>query len=752
MNTLRTEDRATGQRLAWRRLAQVLLVALIVALLLVGWRHGASLQTLQASRDTLLALNATRPLAFAAAFFGLYVVATAVSLPVAQLLTLSAGALFGLLEGTVLVSFASTLGATLAMLSSRFLFRDWVRRHAGERLQRMQRGVARDGAFYLFSLRLVPVIPFFLINLLAGLLPMKVRTFWWVSQFGMLPATLVYVAAGTQLGEVTSLSGLLSPGLIGTLVLIALLPWLARGGLALLRRRRVYRGWQRPSAFDRNLVVIGAGSAGLVSAYIAATLRAGVTLVEGDQMGGDCLNTGCVPSKALIRIARAAHEVRQAQRFGIAVAEPRVDFAAAMRQVRAAIAAIAPHDAVERYRSLGVDVRRGHARIVSPWCVEVDGRPITTRAIVIAAGAEPIVPDLPGLREAGYLTSETVWNLHTLPPRLLILGGGPVGCELAQAFARLGSRVTVVQRAARLLMREDDEVAAFVAARLHAEGVDVRVDHTAIAVESGEEGKWLRCEHAGASVRIAFDTVLVAVGRVPRTQGYGLEELKIPLTPKKTIETDAWLQTLYPNIYACGDVAGPWQLTHAGAHQAWYATLNALFGDIKRFRVDERVMPAVTFTDPEVARVGLNERAARASGVPFEVTRYDLADLDRALAEQAAEGFVKVLTAPGKDRILGATCVGPHAGEWSAEFVLAMRHRIGLNGILGTVHAYPTFAEANKYAAGNWRKAHAPERILRWLERWQRWRRHARHMPETAPQPTPPRLDARGAPPEKPRT
>ncbi|TAN08242.1 MAG: FAD-binding protein [Rhodanobacteraceae bacterium] len=715
-----------------RRVAQILLVALIVALLVVGWRDGVSLQALKNSRDILLALNAARPLAFAAAFFALYVIATAISLPIAELMTVAAGVLFGLLEGTVLVSFASTLGATLAMLGSRFLFRDWVRRHAGERLRRMEQGVARDGAFYLFSLRLVPAIPFFLINLLAGLMPMKVRTYWWVSQLGMLPATVVYVAAGTQLGHVTSLSGLLSPTLIGALVLIALLPWLTRGGLALLRRRRVYRGWKCPAAFDRNLIVIGAGSAGLVSAYIAATVRAKVTLVEGERMGGDCLNTGCVPSKALIRIARAAHAVRQARCFGIEASAPQVDFAAAMHQVHEAIAAVAPHDSVERFQKLGVDVRRGHAKIVSPWCVEVDGEAITTRAIVIAAGAEPVVPELPGLRGSGFLTSDTIWSLDALPPRLVILGGGPIGCELAQAFARLGSRVTVVQRAARLLMREDDEVSAFVAERLRTDGVDVRTSHAAVAVETGADGKWLRCEHAGESVRFGFDKILVAIGRTPRTRGYGLEELKIPLTPKKTLETDAWLQTLYPNIYACGDVAGPWQLTHAGAHQAWYATVNALFGGIKRFRVDERVMPVVTFTDPEVARVGLNEREAQQRGVAYEASRYDLAELDRALAEQSPEGFVKVLTAPGKDRILGATCVGPHAGEWSAEFVLAMRHRIGLNGILSTVHAYPTFAEANKYAAGNWKKAHAPERILRWLGRWQHWRRHERHAPETA--------------------
>ncbi|MGH8156037.1 MAG: FAD-dependent oxidoreductase, partial [Rhodanobacteraceae bacterium] len=703
------------------------------ALLVIGWRHGVSLATLKGSRHTLLALNAAHPLSFAAAFFGLYALVAGLSLPFAEVMTVAAGALFGLFEGTLVASFASTLGATLAMLSSRFLFRDWVRRHAGQRLRRFEQGVVRDGAFYLFSVRLVPVIPFFLINLLAGLVPMKLRTYWSVSQLGMLPGTLVYVAAGTQLGQVTSLSGLLSPTLIGALVLLALLPWLARGILALARRRRVYHGWPRPASFDRNLVVIGAGAAGLVSAYIAATMRAKVTLIEEQRMGGDCLNTGCVPSKALIHIARVAHALRQARHFGIDAGTPQVDFAAAMQQVRDAIAAVAPHDSMERYCKLGVDVCRGHARIRSPWCVEVDGKPITTRAIVIAAGAEPRVPDLPGLAEAGFLTSETLWMLEALPARLLILGGGPIGCELGQAFARLGSRVTLVQKGERLLAREDNEVTAFVATRLREDGVDVRTSHKAVAVETDGDGKWLRCEHDGASTLIAFDEILVAVGRVPRTQGYGLEDLKIPLTPRKTIETDAYLQTLYPNIYACGDVAGPWQLTHAGAHQAWYATLNALFGGIKRFRVDTRVMPAVVFTDPQIARVGLNEREAGQNSVEYEITRYDLAELDRALAEHAPEGFVKVLSVPGKDRILGATCVGPHAGEWIAEFALAMRHHIGLNGILATVHAYPTFAEANRYAAGAWKKAHALERILRWLGRWQRWRRHERAATDTAP-------------------
>lgn len=725
----------SGVRPFRMRLAVGALVAIAVAVLLaVGWQHGVSLDTLKASRQVLLADVAAHPFAAAAAFFGVYVLATAVSLPIATVLTLAGGALFGVFEGTILVSFASTLGATLAMLVSRFLFRDAVRRHAGRYLPQLERGLERDGAFYLFSLRLVPVIPFFVVDVLAGLTSIRLLTYWWVSQLGMLPVTLVYVNAGTRLTSLSSPSDLLSPALIASLVALAVLPWLARGVLAWWQRRRLYRCWPKPRRFERNLVVIGAGATGLVSAYIAATLRAKVTLVEAARMGGDCLNTGCVPSKALIRIARAAHEVRHAARLGITATLPEVDFSAAMRQVRVAIAAVAPHDSVERYERLSVDVRRGHATIRSPWCVEVDGEPITTRAIVIAAGAEPIVPELPGLAKAGYFTSDTLWQIEALPKRFAILGGGPIGCELAQAFARLGSQVILVQRAERLLTREDDEVSVFVAARLAEDGVDVRVAHQALAVvEHGPDGKALVCEHAGARVTCPFDAILVAVGRVPRTRGYGLEGLGISTTPKRTIETDAYLQTLLPNIYACGDVAGPWQFTHAGAHQAWYATVNALFGDLKRFRVDTRVMPAVTFVDPEVARVGLNEREARAADTAYEITRYELAELDRAITEQATHGFVKVLTVPGNDRILGATVVGERAGELIAEFALAMRHRIGLSGILATVHAYPTFVEANKHAAGAWRRVHVPERALRWLERWHRWRRHELSAPHPEP-------------------
>lgn len=704
-----------------RWLVVIALLGAVVAFFALGLQHQLSLEALKARQHDLDAFRQVHPVGLAAGFFVVYVAVTALSLPAATLLTLAAGAVFGLLEGTLLVSFASSVGATLAMLASRFVLRDTVQERFGKRLTTINEGMRREGAFYLFTLRLVPVIPFFVVNLVMGLTTLPARTFYWVSQFGMLAATVVFVNAGTQLAGLRSLSGILSPRIIGSFVLLGVFPLLARWIVARVKARRVYARWPKPKKFDRNLVVIGAGSAGLVSAYIAATVCAKVTLIERHEMGGDCLNTGCVPSKALIHAAKLAAQARFAGQVGVTTAAVQVDFRAVMERVQQAIATVAPHDSIERYRELGVDVQRGQARIVSPWIVEVDGQPITTRSIVIASGAEPFVPPISGIEDSGYLTSDTLWQLRELPPRLLVMGGGPIGCELAQAFARLGSRVTQVEAMDRLLLREDDEVSDFVQARLEADGVDVRTGHKAVAVERDGKDKVLVCEAGGERVRLPYDQLLIAVGRKPRTTGFGLEALGIPA--ERTLETDAWLATLYPNIYACGDVAGPYQFTHTAAHQAWYAVVNALFGQFKRFRVDYSVIPAVTFVDPEVARVGLNEREARQQCVAYEVTRYELDDLDRAIAENHARGFVKVLTVPGKDRILGATIVGQHAGETLAEFVLAMRHGLGLNKILGTIHAYPTWAEANKYAAGNWKKAHAPERVLGWLARYHRWRR-----------------------------
>lgn len=685
-----------------------------------------NLHTLKAQQQDIESFRAANPGIATLGYFIIYVLVTALSLPGATLLTLAGGAVFGLWWGLLIISFASTIGATLAFLIARYLLRDWVSQRFGQRLKTVDDGIAREGAFYLFTLRLVPLFPFFLINLLLGLTAMKARTFYWVSQVGMLAGTVVYVNAGTQLGKIDSLAGIVSPTLLGSFALLGIFPLIARKVVEYIRDDKVYADWKRPRRFDRNLVVIGAGSAGLVTAYIAAAVKARVTLVEKNRMGGDCLNTGCVPSKALIRSAKLLAQIARSQEFGIASARAEFSFADVMERVRAVIRAVEPHDSVERYTALGVDVIEGTAKIVSPWEVEIvrtDGEKqrLSTRAIVIAAGARPFVPPIPGIESVGYLTSDTVWNLRELPRRLLVLGGGPIGCELAQAFARFGSRVTLVEMAPRLLLREDEDVSAMVEQRFAAEGIRVMTGHRAKQFVSENSEKTLIAEHQGGGAQIGFDTVLVAVGRAANLTGYGLEELGIPTG--KTVETNEFLQTRFPNIYAAGDVAGPYQFTHTAAHQAWYAAVNALFDPFKKFKADYAVIPAATFIDPEVARVGLNEQEARAQGIAFETSTYKLDDLDRAIADGEAHGFVKVLTVPGKDRILGVTIVGEHAADLIAEYVLAMKHGIGLNKILGTIHIYPTLAEANKYAAGVWKKAHAPQELLRWIERLHTWRR-----------------------------
>jgi pyruvate/2-oxoglutarate dehydrogenase complex dihydrolipoamide dehydrogenase (E3) component/uncharacterized membrane protein YdjX (TVP38/TMEM64 family) len=717
---------ATGAVLP-RALLALAIVAAVAAVILFDLHRFASLDVLRAQQQALAEAYAAAPARTVAWFVALYVAITGLSLPGATPLTIVAGAMFGVVTGTAVVSVASTLGATVSFLGSRWLFRDAVQRRFAARLDAINRGIAREGAFYLFALRLVPLVPFFAVNVLMALSPIRAWTFVWVSQVGMFAGTVAYVNAGTELAQIDSMAGVVSPGVLGAFAVLGVLPLGARRLVAALRARRAYRRWTRPRRFDRNLVVIGAGSAGLVAAYIAAAVKARVTLVERDRMGGDCLNTGCVPSKAFLRAARARAEAAAAGALGLRPATLDFDFAEVMARVRAVVDTVAPHDSAERYEALGVECLQGEATITSPWELRVrtstGEQRLTTRAIVIAAGARPVVPEIPGIEAVDVLTSDTVWDLRALPRRLLVLGGGPIGCELAQAFARFGAAVTLVERLPRLLGREDEDASAVVTARLAADGVDVRTEHEAVRFEVTGGERTLIVRGPAGEARLAFDAVLCAVGRRANVEGYGLETLGLPLTPARTIETNEYLETLLPNVYACGDVAGPYQFTHAGAHQAWHAAVNALFGGVRRFRVDYSVVPWATFTDPEVARVGLSEAEARARDIPYEVTRYGFDDLDRAIAEGATEGFVKVLTSPGRDCVLGATIVGARAGDLIATFVLAMTHGIGLRKLLGTIHVYPTLAEGAKQAAGAWRRARVSPRALRWLARYHAWRR-----------------------------
>ena len=660
---------------------------------------------------------------FIAIFFVIYVIAAALSIPGAGILTIAGGAIFGLVTGTVIVSFASSIGAYFAFLGARFMFRDVVTRRFGAQLESIEKGIQKDGVFYLLTLRLVPAVPFFIVNLLMGLTSLKGRTFYGISQLGMFPGTIAYVYVGTQLANIKSPSDIISPSIIGAFFVLGMLPITMRKLSGWMMSRKVYQAYKKPTQFDYNLIAIGAGSAGLVTTYIGAAIKAKVALIEKHKMGGDCLNTGCVPSKALIRSAKLLHEARNSKKYGIHELNAQFDFAEIMQRVQNVVGKIEPHDSIERYTELGVDCIQGEARIVSPWEVEVNGKRLSTHSIVLATGARPLVPKIPGLESIDYLTSDNVWNLRELPKRLLVLGGGPIGCELTQAFARFGSQVTQVEMAPRLMPREDADAANEVMQQFAAEGIQVAVSHKALRVEKDNNGGVLVCEHNGQEVRFGFDKILLALGRVANTDGFGLKELGITLNKNGTIEANELMQTNYPNIYVCGDATGPYQFTHVAAHQAWYASINALLAPFWSFKADYRVIPWATFTDPEVARVGLSEDEAKQKNIAVEVTRYGIDDLDRAIADGNDHGFVKVLTAPGKDKILGATIVGAHAGDLLAEFVLVMKWNIGLNKLLATIHIYPTMAEANKYVAGNWKRAHAPQAALRWAQKFFTWRR-----------------------------
>ena len=712
------------------------IVLLLLAIVLIGLffhfnlHQLLTLDGLKGSMDQFSELREQSPLLVIGGFFVLYVLVTALALPGAAILTLAAGALFGLFEGFVIASFASSLGALASFLVSRYLLRDSLKKRFPERLAAIDAGIKKEGAFYLFTLRLVPIFPFFLINLLMGVTALKAWTFYWVSQLGMLAGTFIFVNAGTQLAQIESLSGILSFGLIISFVLLGIFPLIAKGIVNMIKKRRVYKNWTKPAKFDRNMVVIGAGAGGLVTSYIAAAVKAKVTLIEAGEMGGDCLNYGCVPSKAIIKSAKIAEQIRNAHHYGLEDTTPQFSFKKVMERVHQVVADVAPHDSVERYTDLGVEVEKGYAKILDPWTVQItyaDGttKKLTTRSIVIATGARPFVPPLPGIEETGYVTSDTLWNefakLEQAPKKLVVLGGGPIGSELAQSFARLGSNVTQIEMAERIMIKEDLEVSEFATESLQESGVNILTSHQALRCEIKDGKKFIIVKHNEQEIEIEYDQLLCAVGRSARLTGYGLEELGIETN--RTIVTNEYLETLYPNIFAAGDIVGPYQFTHVAAHQGWYAAVNGLFGNLKKFKVDYRVIPWTTFIDPEVARVGINEAEAKERGIDYEITRFDFEELDRAITDSATKGFIKVITPKGKDKILGVTIVSEHAGDLIAEFVLAMKHGLGLNKILGTIHSYPTWAEGNKYAAGEWKRNHAPQTVLNWLEKYHTWRR-----------------------------
>lgn len=683
-----------------------------------------NLESLKQNKENLHLMLNESPVGFSVSFGLIYVLVTALSIPGASVLTLAAGALFGLLKGTIIVSFASSIGATLAFLASRYLFKSAVEKNFKEKINFINEGIQKDGVFYLFTLRLIPAIPFFLINVLMGLTSIRAVIFYIVSQVGMLAGTLVYVNAGTELGKIDSLSGILSFKVLISFTLLGLLPLVSKRIVEYIKSKKYIMRYEKPWRFDYNMVVIGGGSAGLVSAYIASAVKAKVALIEKHKMGGDCLNTGCVPSKALIRSAKISNYLKRANEFGLEKSDLKVNFANVMGRIQKVVEKVAPHDSIERYTELGVECITGEAKILSPFEVQVNGRVLKTKNIVVATGARPFVPPIDGIENINYLTSDNVWNLRLSPERLVVLGGGPIGCELAQSFSRLGAKVTIIEMADRIMAKEDLDVSDLVTGIFKKENIGVLTSYKAKRFEIKSGRKYLICENNGKDIEIEFDEVLVALGRRANTKGFGLEDLGVEVSKQGTVIANEYLQTTnYPNIYVCGDVTGPYQFTHTASHQAWYVAVNALFSPFKKFKVDYRVIPWCTFTDPEVARVGLNEAEAKAKGLEFEVTKYQIDDLDRAIADSEDHGFIKVLTPPKSDKILGVTIVGHHAGDIISEYVTAMKYGLGLNKILGTIHIYPTLAESNKYVAGVWKRKNAPQFALKVLSKFHQWQR-----------------------------
>jgi dihydrolipoamide dehydrogenase len=679
---------------------------------------------LKQNKENLTKLYLSNQLQFISYYSLIYIFSTAISIPGATILTIAAGFLFGLPLGVVIVSFCSTIGASLSFLFSRYLFKDYFEKKFSSQLNSINQGIEKDGIFYLFSLRMIPAFPFFLINILMGLTSMKLVHYFFISQIGMLLGTIVYVNAGTQLSNIQSLKDIASPTLLISFSLLGILPLLTKFIISKFKQKKLYSKFQKPKQFEYNLVVIGAGAGGLVTSYIAATVKAKVAIIEKHKMGGDCLNYGCVPSKTLISTAKKIHLQKDFKNFGIKSVKIDFDFKEIMKRITSVIKKIEPNDSIERYTKLGVDCYTGQAKILSPYEVQINDKILTTKSIVLATGAEPFIPPIEGIDKIKYHTSETIWNLKEQPKKLLIVGGGPIGVELSQAFSRLGTQVSLLEAGTKILSKEDDDVSESMLKILKEEGVNILTSHKLIRFHKNKKEQIAICESDSKEISLSFDICLFAIGRKPRTKNFGLEELGVELNPNGTIKVNEYLETNYPNIFACGDVAGPYQFTHTASHQAWYASVNALFGIIKKFKADYRIIPWTTFTDPEIAHVGLSVQEAKEKNIEHEIFKYEFSELDRSIADGETKGFIKVITEFGSDKILGVTILGSNAGELIAEFVIAMKNNIGLNKILGTIHSYPTKVEANKFVAGVWKKAHKPEKLLNYVEKFHTWRRN----------------------------
>jgi pyruvate/2-oxoglutarate dehydrogenase complex dihydrolipoamide dehydrogenase (E3) component/uncharacterized membrane protein YdjX (TVP38/TMEM64 family) len=744
------------------RLAALLLLAGSVAVLLIFFPVKQYLFDLL---EWVRGMGAWGPVLLGA----VYILACVLFIP-GSLLTLGAGFVFGIVVGTITVSIASTLGATAAFLLGRTLARPWIEARVAHRpkFRALDEAVRRQGFKIVLLTRLSPIFPFNLLNYTFGLTRVSLRDYILASWIGMLPGTVMYVYLGTTLKTLADLAAgnvptsvgqqvLFGAGLVATVAVTVLITRLARkalqeaippptrqteplahGDLAMPNTVQVLpddvhnqtlvanvhpRDWVNPQPQSRyNLVVIGAGTGGLVCAAGAAGLGARVALVEKHLLGGDCLNVGCVPSKALLRAARAYADVRDAAGFGVTVPPgAKVDFPAVMERMRRLRAGISPNDSAARFHSLGVDVFLGAAHFTGPDAVEVNGQTLRFARAVIATGGRPIQPPIPGLAEAGFQTNETIFSLMELPRRLAVIGAGPIGCELVQAFARFGSQTFLVGKQPQILPREDPDAAQLVETALQHDGVQLLLGHDLRRVErsGGERVLCLESPHGPKEIRV--DDILVAVGRVPNVDGLNLEAAGVAHDSRIGVQVDDRLRTTSPRIYAVGDVCSRYQFTHAADAMARLAIQNALF--FGGARLSALTIPWCTYTDPEIAHVGLYERQAQEQGIAVQTLTQPLDGVDRALLDGETAGFVRVHLRRGTDKILGATIVARHAGDMISELTLAMTGGLGLRTPARTIHPYPTQAEAIKKVADAYNRTRLTPFVKRMLDKWMAWTR-----------------------------
>jgi pyruvate/2-oxoglutarate dehydrogenase complex dihydrolipoamide dehydrogenase (E3) component/uncharacterized membrane protein YdjX (TVP38/TMEM64 family) len=743
----------------------VILVGLIVGVA-VGFLFLPVRQWFMQFESYVQSLGAVGPIVVVLA----YVICTVFFIP-GSAITIGSGTLFGLKTGFFVVVVGANLGALCSFLLARTFLRERVARWAegNPKFRSLDQAIGQQGFKMVLLTRLSPIFPFVLLNYFLGLTAVRTTSYVLANLLGMLPATFLFVYIGAAArdaitGQMAASAGLLQQvlkyvGLLATVGVVVMVTRIARkalreaeaaqgsgraekpridaeheptpvAGMMLVNdphdRQLIENchppGWQNPTPAGKyNLVVIGAGTAGLVSAAGAAGLGARAALIERTLLGGDCLNVGCVPSKGLIRAARAAHEARSGKEFGVQLkCEPTATFSAAMERMRRLRAGISAHDSAERFRKLGVDVYIGHGRFVDPSVVEVDGRRLKFDRAVIATGARPAELSIPGLRDADYYTNETIFTLTQLPKCLAVIGAGPIGCELAQCFRRFGSEVVVITDGTEVLPKEDPDAAAIIRKQLEHEGVRIVTRGLIQRVSVNGAGKTLTLKSNGNSDEIRCDAILVSVGRQPNLEGLGLEEAGVEFTRSGVVVNER-MRTSNRRIYAAGDVCSKYKFTHAADAMARIVIANALF--FARRKVTDLVIPWCTYTDPEIAHVGYYEKDARAAGFDVATITESLNHVDRAILDGEDEGFARVHYDRKSGRILGGTLVARHAGEMINELTLAMVTKQNMSSLSSTIHSYPTQAEVLRKIGDAYMRTKLTPTVKKAFATWLAWRR-----------------------------